>query len=64
MKYTNIYYSKALQNLPKFGSFENKPSGNPDRTDCCWAKLSPRMHLSTLPLPKSGNNLITLIYPV
>jgi hypothetical protein len=32
LKYTNIYHSKALQNLPKFGIFwfENKPSGNPD----------------------------------
>jgi hypothetical protein len=29
--YTNILYSKALQNLPKFRFwFENKPSGNPD----------------------------------
>jgi hypothetical protein len=29
-KYTNIFLSKALQNLPKLGFwFENKPSGNP-----------------------------------
>jgi hypothetical protein len=30
IKYTNIYHSKAIQNLPKFGNFwfENKPSGN------------------------------------
>jgi hypothetical protein len=30
IKYTNIFHSKALRNLPKFGLwFENTPSGNP-----------------------------------
>jgi hypothetical protein len=30
IKYTKIFHSKTLQNLPKFGFwFENKPSGNP-----------------------------------
>jgi hypothetical protein len=30
-KYTNIFHSKALQNLPKVGFFglKNVPSGNP-----------------------------------
>jgi hypothetical protein len=31
VKYINIYQSKALQNLPIFLGFENKPSGNPGR---------------------------------
>jgi hypothetical protein len=31
-KYTKIFHTKILQNLPKLGIwFENKPSGNPDR---------------------------------
>jgi hypothetical protein len=31
MKYTNLFHSKALQNLPELGFwFENIPSGNPD----------------------------------
>jgi hypothetical protein len=31
IKYTSIFHSKALQNLPKleFFGFENKPSDNP-----------------------------------
>jgi hypothetical protein len=30
IKNTNVFHSKALQNLPKFGFwFENKSSGNP-----------------------------------
>jgi hypothetical protein len=31
IKYTDIFHSKALQNLPKLGflKIENKPSGNP-----------------------------------
>jgi hypothetical protein len=29
IKYTSIFHSKALQNLPKLGFFKNKPSGNP-----------------------------------
>jgi hypothetical protein len=31
IKYTNLFHSKALQNLPKLDFwFENIPSGNPD----------------------------------
>jgi hypothetical protein len=31
IKYTNIFHSKNLQNLPKLGFFvENMPSGNPE----------------------------------
>jgi hypothetical protein len=32
VKYTNIFHSKALQNIPKLGFlvFKYKPSGNPD----------------------------------
>jgi hypothetical protein len=34
IKFTNIFYLKALQNLPKFGFwFKNKPSGNPAPRD-------------------------------
>jgi hypothetical protein len=43
MKYTNIYHSKALQNLPKFGIWlENKPFGNPacDQGNALAAKLA------------------------
>jgi hypothetical protein len=33
IKYTKIFHSKALQNLPKLGFLvENKPSGNPAAT--------------------------------
>jgi hypothetical protein len=33
-KYSNIFHSKAHQNLPKLGFwFENKPSGNPGGSD-------------------------------
>jgi hypothetical protein len=44
IKYTNIFHSKALQNLSKSGFFwsENIPSGNPGtralcESDCFWA---------------------------
>jgi hypothetical protein len=36
IKYTIIFHSKALQNLPKFGFlFGNKPSSNPGIEFCC-----------------------------
>jgi hypothetical protein len=40
IKYSNIFYCKTLQNLPKIGIvlFENIPSGNPG-FKTSWTKL-------------------------
>jgi hypothetical protein len=33
IKHINIFQSKDVKNLPKFGFFENQPSGNPALRD-------------------------------
>jgi hypothetical protein len=60
IKYTKIFHSKTLQNLPKLGFlFENKPSGNPafrckkgDEKNPLWARyvggwVSPKLSLAS-----------------
>jgi hypothetical protein len=45
IKYTSIFHSKGLQNLPKFGFwFENKPSGNPGGESVFYAQETETEH--------------------
>jgi hypothetical protein len=39
IEHINIFLIKALQNLPKLGGFENKPSGNPDSVAAAHASM-------------------------